>query len=156
MRHGRCPKDHRTYRTLAKCEWPHAEWVAGEGPFMNTAEDGLPLVEPDAIIGPELRDGEHLHAVREGALMNRLDGGPMPGYSGRLYLTDRRIVHVGQALFSLALSTADAGMRSVFAEARGGDATLRQPALARTLSAIAVRGWREFYAGDTGASIGSS
>ena len=44
-------------------------------------------------------------------------------------------------------------MRSVFAEARSGAATLRQPALARTLSAIADRGWREFYAGDTGAGI---
>jgi hypothetical protein len=73
----------------------------------NSAVDGLPFVEPDAIIGPELRDGERVHALREGALMNRLDGGLLPGYAGRLYLTDRRLVHAGQALFSLALSTLD-------------------------------------------------
>jgi hypothetical protein len=73
----------------------------------RSADAGLPLVEPDATIGPELRDGERVHALRDGALMNRLDGGPMPGYAGRLYLTDRRIIHAGQALFSLALTTLD-------------------------------------------------
>jgi hypothetical protein len=69
--------------------------------------NGLPMLDPDPIIGPELRDGERVHALREGALMNRLDGGPLPGYAGRLYLTDRRLVHAGQAFYSLALSTLD-------------------------------------------------
>jgi hypothetical protein len=68
---------------------------------------GLPLLDPDPVIAPELRDGERVHAVRDGALMNRLDGGPLPGYAGRLYLTDRRLVHAGQAFYSLALSTLD-------------------------------------------------
>ena len=67
----------------------------------------LSEAEPDAVIGPELRDGERIYARRDGALMNRLDGGPMPGYAGRLYLTDQRLIHAGQALFSLALSTLD-------------------------------------------------
>jgi hypothetical protein len=69
--------------------------------------DSLPFLDPDPVIGPELRDGERIHALREGVLMNRLDGGPLPGYAGRLYLTDRRLVHAGQAFYSLALSTLD-------------------------------------------------
>jgi hypothetical protein len=73
----------------------------------RASADGLPMLLPDPVIGPELRDGERVHALREGALMNRLDGGPLPGYAGRLYLTDRRIVHAGQAFYSLALSTLD-------------------------------------------------
>ena len=28
-----CGKQHRTYRTLAKCIWPRAAWIAGRGPF---------------------------------------------------------------------------------------------------------------------------
>ena len=28
-----CERKHRTYRTLAKCIWPRAVWVVGEGPF---------------------------------------------------------------------------------------------------------------------------
>jgi hypothetical protein len=28
-----CERSHRTYRTLAKCIWRRAAWIAGEGPF---------------------------------------------------------------------------------------------------------------------------
>jgi hypothetical protein len=100
-------------------------------------------MEPDAIIAPELRDGERVHALREGALMNRLDGGPLPGYAGRLYLTDRRLVHAGQALFSLALSTLDeasiVGERLLltFASGEGVSFDVAQPRLLRAQIGIA-------------------
>lgn len=32
MMHDACPIRHRTWRAVAKCIWPRAEWVMGEGP----------------------------------------------------------------------------------------------------------------------------
>jgi hypothetical protein len=109
----------------------------------RSAADGLAFMEPDAIIGPELREGERVHALREGALLNRLDGGVLPGYAGRLYLTDRRLVHAGQALFSLALSTLDeasiVGERLLLTLASGEGVSfdVAQPRLLRTQIGIA-------------------
>ena len=28
-----CDRVHRTFQTLAECCWPHAAWVAGDGPW---------------------------------------------------------------------------------------------------------------------------
>jgi hypothetical protein len=111
--------------------------------------DGLPMLDPDPIIGPELRHGERVHALREAALMNRLDGGPMPGYAGRLYLTDQRLVHAGQAFYSLALSTLDevaiAGERLLLTLAGGEGVSfdVAQPRLLRTQIGIARTAHRE-------------
>lgn len=35
--HDGCPIRHRTWATLARCRWPRAAWIAGEGPFAVTA-----------------------------------------------------------------------------------------------------------------------
>jgi len=32
-----CERRHRTYRTLAKCLWPRALWIVGEGPYATLA-----------------------------------------------------------------------------------------------------------------------
>lgn len=32
-----CTSQHRTWRTHAKCVWPKAYWVHGEGPFASVA-----------------------------------------------------------------------------------------------------------------------
>lgn len=32
-----CDARHRTYRTTAKCLWPRAYWIAGDGPYATTA-----------------------------------------------------------------------------------------------------------------------
>ena len=29
----KCGKRHRKYRAVARCIWPRAEWIEGEGPF---------------------------------------------------------------------------------------------------------------------------
>lgn len=31
----RCPRQHRSYRALAKCLWPKAIWIEGEGPHAS-------------------------------------------------------------------------------------------------------------------------
>lgn len=38
-RHGKrdCTAAHRTYRTWARCLWPHAHWIIGDGPFATVS-----------------------------------------------------------------------------------------------------------------------
>ena len=69
--------------------------------------DAIEPLEPDATIAALLEPGESVFAVRESAIMN--PGDPehphsLPGYGGTLYLTSRRLVHVGQVVLSVALS----------------------------------------------------
>jgi len=32
-----CTRRHRNYHTLARCVWPRAEWIAGDGPYATLA-----------------------------------------------------------------------------------------------------------------------
>lgn len=32
-----CARQHRSYRTFARCVWPRAAWVAGDGPYAVVA-----------------------------------------------------------------------------------------------------------------------
>lgn len=32
-----CERQHRSYRTVAKCLWPRAHWIAGSGPYATVA-----------------------------------------------------------------------------------------------------------------------
>lgn len=32
-----CERTHRTYRTTAKCLWPRAYWITGDGPYATLA-----------------------------------------------------------------------------------------------------------------------
>lgn len=34
MKHDVCMTSHRNYNALARCEWPAAAWVRGEGPYV--------------------------------------------------------------------------------------------------------------------------
>ncbi len=36
-RRHNCESRHRTFRTLAKCIWPEARWVLGDGPYATAA-----------------------------------------------------------------------------------------------------------------------
>ena len=36
-REHNCTRQHRTYATMAKCLWPRAVWVNGEGPYATVA-----------------------------------------------------------------------------------------------------------------------
>jgi hypothetical protein len=84
-----------------------ADEAAASAARLAYASEGLPRLEADPVIAAELRNDETVHAMREGALMNRLDGNALPGYAGKLYLTSARLVHIGQAVFSLTLPSLD-------------------------------------------------
>lgn len=36
-RRHNCQRQHRSYRTLAKCMWPRATWISGHGPYATLA-----------------------------------------------------------------------------------------------------------------------
>lgn len=47
-RHG-CQAKHRTYKTVAKCIWPKATWVHGEGAYARARP--LPSIDRDPLQG---------------------------------------------------------------------------------------------------------
>lgn len=62
-------------------------------------------LEPDAPTAALLDRDERLYAKRSNAILNTTTGNsPIPGYGGTLYLTDRRILHVGRVTVSIELN----------------------------------------------------
>ncbi|MEU5624243.1 hypothetical protein [Streptomyces tendae] len=39
-RRHNCTRTHRTWTTLAKCIWPRATWIHGNGPYASVARCG--------------------------------------------------------------------------------------------------------------------
>lgn len=50
--HG-CARQHRTWHSLARCMWPRAAWVAGDGPFASVSwcPRGLTVVLHETALG---------------------------------------------------------------------------------------------------------
>lgn len=44
-RRHNCTRRHRTYRTFAKCIWPRAEWILGDGPYATIAYCRVTTIE---------------------------------------------------------------------------------------------------------------
>ena len=40
-----CDRNHRNHHTLARCIWPRAEWVSGDGPYATVAHCRVLTVE---------------------------------------------------------------------------------------------------------------
>jgi hypothetical protein len=64
----------------------------------------LPSVVPDGTISPHLTPGETVHALRFRAILRAPGGDNALGYGGTLYLTSRRLVHLGQVEVSVQLT----------------------------------------------------
>lgn len=51
-RRHNCIRQHRTFRTFARCIWPRAVWIAGNGPYAVVAYCGVTTItlhaDPDA------------------------------------------------------------------------------------------------------------
>jgi hypothetical protein len=76
-----CHRNHRNYRTLARCLWPRAEWIAGDGPYATLARCRVLTVE--------------LHTTEDTARKSlaRIDG---TGCGGRCYGDHELIVLLPQ------------------------------------------------------------
>ena len=64
----------------------------------------IPVIEPDEHIGPHLAAGEVVHDVRTGATIRPAGSQDALGYGGTLYLTSRRLVHIGQVFLTVTLT----------------------------------------------------
>ena len=69
---------------------------------LNT--EPLPVLEPDETVIGHLTQGERVHALRRHAILRSPGGDNALGYGGTLYLTSRRLVHLGQVEMSVQLT----------------------------------------------------
>lgn len=85
-----------------------AERAAADEAAAAEARDRLrdappPPIETDERIAGHLAPGESVHALRERAILSAPGGEHAIGYGGVLYLTSRRLVHLGQVMMSVQL-----------------------------------------------------
>ena len=64
----------------------------------------MPALEPDEAVRPHLAEGELVHALRSRAILRAPGGDAALGYGGTLYLTSRRLIHLGQVEMSVQVT----------------------------------------------------
>ena len=83
----------------------------------------MPTIGPDEAIARHLGQDEGLHSVRRSAILSVPGGDRTLGYGGTLYLTSRRLVHLGQVMVTVQLTdimeTSLAGERLLLALRNG-------------------------------------
>ena len=119
-----------------------------------TARDGFRIapiqpIEADDAIRPHLAEDERLHALRRHAILRPPGGDGALGYGGTLYLTSRRLIHLGQVVVSVNLThvveSSLAGVRLLLTlrEGEGMSLDVDLPRLLRAEMAEIGRGLRE-------------
>lgn len=105
----------------------------------------IPAIEADDVIRPHLAAEERVHALRPRAILSGPGGESALGYGGTLYLTSRRIVHLGQVVLSVSLADLEesslAGERLLLTlrDGEGLALDVDQPRLLRTEMAAVGR-----------------
>jgi hypothetical protein len=64
----------------------------------------IPAIEVDDAIRAHLYPDERVHALRRHAILSTPGGNGALGYGGTLYLTSRRLVHLGQVVVTVSLT----------------------------------------------------
>ena len=106
-------------------------------------------IEADDAIRPHLAEDERLHALRRHAILRPPGGDGALGYGGTLYLTSRRLIHLGQVVVSVNLTdiveSSMAGERILLTlrEGEGMSLDVDLPRLLRAEMAEIGRGLRE-------------
>lgn len=105
----------------------------------------VPAIDADERIAPHLLPGEVVHDLRARAILRAPGGDEALGYGGTLYLTSRRLVHLGQVIVSVQLTditeSSLAGER-ILLTLRGGEGLtldVDRPRLLRAEMAAATR-----------------
>ena len=108
----------------------------------------VPVVEPDEAISSHLSPGEQVHGLRRHAILRAPGDDRALGYGGTLYLTSRRLVHLGQVIVTVQLTdiveSSLAGERLLLS-LRGGEGLaidLDRPRLLRAEMAAVTRALR--------------
>ena len=104
----------------------------------------LAAFEPDDVVRTHLYPGEVVHDLRRSAIL-RAPGDRALGYGGTLYLTSRRLAHIGQVNVTVQLgdiseiATAEERLLVTLKDAEGLAFDIDRPRLFRTLIAAAMR-----------------
>ena len=108
----------------------------------------MPSIDPDESIARHLFPGELVYGLRTHAILNAPGEDRALGYGGTLYLSSRRLVHVGQVMMAMQLTdiveTSLAGERLLLT-LRGGEGfimDLYRPRVLRAEIAVATRALR--------------
>jgi hypothetical protein len=108
----------------------------------------VPVIEPDEGISSHLVPGEKVHGLRRHAILRAPGDDRALGYGGTLYLTSRRLVHLGQVIVTVQLTdiveSSLAGERLLLS-LRGGEGLaidLDRPRLLRAEMAAVTRALR--------------
>lgn len=108
----------------------------------------MPVIPADERLAPHLSPGEGVHSERRSAILSVPGGDRTLGYGGTLYLTSRRLVHMGQVMVTVQLTdiveTSLAGERLLLALRNGEGMAfdLDRPRLLRAEIAAAMRALR--------------
>jgi hypothetical protein len=107
-----------------------------------------PIIEPDAAIARHLAQEEQVHGLRRSAILRTPGGDRALGYGGTLYLTSRRLVHLGQVIMTVQLSDiveASIASERLLLSLNGGEGVtieVDRPRTFRTEIATAMRALR--------------
>lgn len=130
-----------------------AERAAADEAAAGLARDAflvspVPVIEPDETISGHLVPGEQVHGLRRHAILRAPGDDRALGYGGTLYLTSRRLVHLGQVIVTVQLTdiveSSLAGERLLLS-LRGGEGLaidLDRPRLLRAEMAALTRALR--------------
>jgi hypothetical protein len=64
----------------------------------------VPVIDADEAIAPHLLPSEQTHALRRHAILRAPGDDRALGYGGTLYLTSRRLIHLGQVIVAVQLT----------------------------------------------------
>jgi hypothetical protein len=64
----------------------------------------VPVMEADELVSPHLLLGETVHGLRRHAILRAPGDDRALGYGGSLYLTSRRLIHLGQVVVTVQLT----------------------------------------------------
>jgi hypothetical protein len=105
----------------------------------------VPVLEPDERVSPHLLPDEKVHGLRRHAILRAPGDDRALGYGGSLYLTSRRLMHLGQVFVTVQLTdiveTSLAGERLLLTLRDGEGMTfdLDRPRLLRAEMAAVAR-----------------
>lgn len=137
----------RDARTLA--ERSQADEAAAHEARGRLQTEPMAPLEPDDAIRSHLLPDEVLHGLRRRAILRGPGEDRALGYGGTLYLTSRRLIHLGQVVMAVQLAdvleTSIAGERLLVTLRGGGEGVsldVDQPRLLRVEMASLMRGLR--------------
>lgn len=112
----------------------------------------VPAIEPDEAIAPHLLSDERPLGLRRHAILRAPGGDVALGYGGTLYLTSRRLLHLGQVNMTVQLTdiveTSLSGERLLLS-LRGGEGFALDVDRPRLLRAQIAAATRELNEGNT-------